>query len=114
MDKNKIKELALQRIIEKANKKFVFSVIKNVTIWVLMLAGMFFICHRICASTPNIDYVYYGGPRLLIGWIIPIIYGMVTACSTFLDLKAEYYKRGEWIQKKHKEIRFSYMVNGGL
>lgn len=108
------KELALQAIVEKANKKFVFSMIRSIAIWAAMLAGMFFICHRICAGTPDIDYVYYGGPRLLIGWIIPIIYGMVTAASTFIDLKEEYYKREEWIQKKHKEIRFSYMVNGGL
>jgi hypothetical protein len=79
-----------------------------------MVAGITYICHRICATTPSINAVYYGGPRLLIGCILPIVYALVTGAFTFIDLKSEYYKREEWIQKKQKEIRFTIMVNGGL
>lgn len=114
MTKGTIKELALQAIIEKANKKFVLSIIKNAIVWAAMVAGITYICHRICITTPNINVLYYGGPRLLLGRIVPIIYALVTGALTFIDLKEEYYKREEWIQKKQKEIRFTIMVNGGL
>ena len=113
MSRESIKNLALEAIIKRANKKFAFSVIKATIAWVLMLLVMILVCQHIISSTPNLEAIY-GGPRLLFGKVVPVIYGLVIGGYTFLDIKKEYYKRCEWIEKKHKELRFTYMVNGGL